>query len=363
MITARFTFTLAQAVQIARKFDVVAAQVGSFKADVSAMKAANPKLVLLAYVEGAFDMTKTGTQFPLSWYAHDATGNRIQVSPTVCGLNQGCGNWLMDLSNSNWVAMVGSICATEIVSSGYDGCYVDNLGDAPLYPGQLTSSPINPATSQVWTQAEWLAATTNIAANIETANPGHIIVGNGLFNGQGYFSKTAPTSQLLSGMSAGSAEMFIRANDAITTYKPETLWKQDVDMLVDAQQKGSGVMAMTRVWVTATADQTAAWHQYALASYLLATNGHSFFTFLAAHTNEALTADYAIDHVALGYPLGPYVKVNGIYQRLFNAGMVLVNPTAASVTVTLPATYRDVQGLVVTAVTLTANTSYILTKV
>jgi hypothetical protein len=149
----------------------------------------------------------------------------------------------------------------------------------------------------------------------------------------------------------------------VNTYKSESLWKQDVDMLVNAQQRGSGVLAMTRLWVTATAAQTLAWHEFALASYLLATNGHSFFSFLATHTNAALTADYAIDHVAIGYPLGAYTKVNGAYQRLFSAGASLVNPTAATVRVTLTGLYRDLRGQLVTIVTLPPQSADILTKI
>jgi hypothetical protein len=66
---------------------------------------------------------------------------------------------------------------------------------------------------------------------------------------------------------------------AITKYPSETVWKQNVDLLVDAGARGYGVLQSTKVWTTATTAEKDAWYEYTLASFLLGNDGRSRFFF------------------------------------------------------------------------------------
>jgi hypothetical protein len=64
---------------------------------------------------------------------------------------------------------------------------------------------------------------------------------------------------------------------------------------------------------------------------------------------------------AIGTPTGTYTKTGGVYQRAFTAGKVLVNPTNFPVTVQLGGTYRTLDGVTVTALTMKPHTGEVLT--
>ena len=104
-----------------------------------------------------------------------------------------------------------------------------------------------------------------------------IIVGNGLATGPEYFSPTAPTSQLFAGLDGGFTEAFLRTpHQRATRYFTPDAWKQSVDMLVDAGARRKPVLALTKVWSSATSAQVANWHRYSLASFLLGSDGTSY---------------------------------------------------------------------------------------
>lgn len=62
----------------------------------------------------------------------------------------------------------------------------------------------------------------------------------------------------------------------------------------------------------------------------------------------------------IGDPIGPYAKVDGVYQRGFTNGKVLVNPGTAAVTVPLGGSYVTLDGSVVTSLTLQPHTGDVL---
>lgn len=134
-------YSQADAVTIAENFDLVAAGAKQYtSATLAAMRAANPNVRVLIYLNGSFDVHKAQT-YPLSEYARDANGNYIK--------SKQFGNWLMNISDPAWVSQVSGQCTLLLAQLPYDGCFVDMLGDADLGAGYLTSQPINPATGAV----------------------------------------------------------------------------------------------------------------------------------------------------------------------------------------------------------------------
>src|SRR5579864_2521495 len=222
-----WTMTQTEAVTIAQEFNVIAAQDSVFPKYVAAMRAANPNLRIVAYINGTFDLGSGGTSYPMSWYETSGTGARIRST---------FGNYLLDPGNPLWQQTVAQQCTAAITKSHYDGCFIDTLGTAPLDAGYVTGLPMNPATHAVWTGPAWLSATTAIASAVQAAHPGAVIIANGLANGSKYFSSAGATSQLLNASGAAMAELWLRPPGASATSFPSvTKWLANVRMLADAE--------------------------------------------------------------------------------------------------------------------------------
>jgi len=356
---AEKVMTESTAVSVARAYDVVMGTKTTFRGFVPAMRAANPNLRLFLYMNGVYAQSTEAARYPESWYAHDANGARVK--------SRSFGNYMMDMSNPQWWADRASTCKALLADSGFDDCYLDMLGTAPLAPNYNASKPIDPRTGKVWTYADLLAADLEVAKAVRSADPAGLLASNGLVNGQRYFKPVGESPAVLfEQLDAVHSEIFLRdKNTPIGTFKAESAWKRDVDMLVDIGARGKVAWTTTKMWnvsATATQAQIDQWHKYALASFLLGTNGHSYFNFSTANTVAGIFVDHPWDRVQVGDPVNRYAKVGGVYRRDFSAGIALVNPTTASVTLSLGGTYRDLSGVERTSITLTPNTGEVLTQ-
>jgi hypothetical protein len=256
---------------------------------------------------------------------------------------------------------VAAKCKATLVTSKYDGCFLDTLGLGPLLPGYVTGLPIDPSTKKVYTAVTWIKAQTGTVSAVENANPGRVVVTNGLANGSKYFAPGGPTSPLLATSHIAMAEIFLRVSkNPVSAYPSLTNWKQDVDMLVNAESHGWGVMTTVKLWTSASSAQQAAWHKFALASFLLGAGGHCGFSFSTAKTDAALSAASPWDTVAIGTPAGAYALSGGAYQRVFTHGLSIVNPGTSSVTVKFSHAYVNLNGSVVTSETLPAHSGDVL---
>jgi hypothetical protein len=351
---SHWKFTEAQAVALAKNFDVIAAQTNVFPKYIAAMKAARPNLRIVAYVNGMFDLSPNGTDYPSTWYAHDAKGDRIRST---------FGNYLLNPANSSWAAAVAKQCSDAISRSHYDGCFLDTLGTAPLTPGYTTGLAINPATGQVWTDTAWLQATSGIARTVQTANPNAVIMDNGLLNGQKYYLPVGSTEPLIAATHVGMVELWLRSNGTpAASYRSEAEWLQDVDMIVNAQAQGFWVATTTKLWVPASSAEQTNWQKYALASFLLAANGKAYFSFMPNDTDAGLIYDSSWDHINIGNPTDAFSKVGGLYERSFTNGIAVVNPTGSSASINLGGSYKDLNGQTMTSETLAPNTGDVFIK-
>ena len=87
------------------------------------MKAANPNLTLLVYLNGSYAQQNQGSAFPDAWYSHTAGGAKIT--------SKGYGNYLMNPASPGWINQVVQTCIAFKADSGYDGCLLDMLGTGP----------------------------------------------------------------------------------------------------------------------------------------------------------------------------------------------------------------------------------------
>jgi hypothetical protein len=341
-----------QALADASNFDVIIAHPIAYENSVAAMRAINPRLTMLAYQNAVFAQPDQGSAFPANWYEYDANGHPVR--------NKVTGNYLMNPAMPGWVSYEATLCQQNISASSYDGCYMDLLGLIPISTGFVTASPINPSTAKAWTKADWLAATTAMAKQVAQTISPIPLYGNGLGGGPLYYG-VPPTSQLMQGLGGGVAEAWLRgATVPDTQYPSDVQWVQDVSMMTDIQGQGKPMLGLVKVWGSGTQQQIAAWQQFGLATFLMGTNGQSSFTFSGAPGTPRTTA-FPVYQTQLGEPLGPYTKTNGIYQRWFVNGMVLLNTSAPATTVNLPRQYFQLDGTPVTSENVGSYSGIILT--
>ena len=97
-----------------------------------------------------------------------------------------------------------------------------------------------------------------------------------------------------------------------------------------------------------------------VASFLLGNTGHPYFYFSPGRGQPA-TVDSPLYHLRIGRPSGWYSLLDGVYQRWFSNGRVLVNPSGSTVTVPLDTTYQEPDGTLTAVVTMPPHTGRILT--
>ena len=343
-------FTEAQAVAVAKNYGLIAEHTAVLTPYIAAMKAVNPALKIVAYLNGAFDLSPQGTTYPASWYAKDSKGNRVKSLMF--------GNWLM-LPTPQWSSTVAGLCKTLLAQSHYDGCFLDTLGVGPLLPGYVTGLPVNPATHQVFTSSTWITDQANTITTVKSANPSALVMANGLADGQ-KFSQTSP---LLVAAHTAMSEIFLRVSHNPESDFPSTAdWLQDVNMLTYAGAHGYGVMTVTKLWVNATAAQIEQWHRFTVATFLLGDAGLSGYCFTDAPTPAGLSLITPDDTVAIGTPTGAYALVSGVYRRTFTNGIVAVNPGSSPVTINLGGTMINLSGGHVSSEVLAPHTGEIFIK-
>jgi hypothetical protein len=330
------------------------------------MTAANPDIRIFIYVNGMYSSTST---LPSSWYMNDRNGNKIQSTG---------GQYLMDPTSTapftsngttylGWTAWVGSRCtnAIRVAPSVFAGCWLDMLGTAPLGKSYNVNGavPWNTATNSAYTTDSWIALTGSVG-NAVHAITGLPTMGNGLSSGPAYYSGNGA---LLAHVQGGHAESWLRAATVPITWHPSVdQWKQNVQMLIDSAQQGEAVQVTVKTWSTSTVAQREAWRSYAYASYLLGNSGMEYFQFSSAHAVTPWNDGSPIYTMPIGTPTQTYGTVdgyltNGVYERTFTGGVVLVNPGTSPRTLTLGSAYYDVNGQPVTTVTLPPTTGAVLT--
>jgi Hypothetical glycosyl hydrolase family 15 len=338
-----------QAIALAEQYAVIAEKGAIFAPFISAMHHANPALKVVAYLNATFDTTRNGTAYPLTWYAHDGSGHRIQ--------SRGTGNWLMDPTNPLWAPNVANLCRAALARSRDDGCFLDTLGLGPLGAGYVTGLPMDPSTHAAYSASTWIAAQTHtIAAVARVAN---VIMPNGLANGTQFLF----TGPLLATSHLAMAETWLRLpGQSVSAFPTTAQWLAAVNMLADAEAHGWRVMTVTKLWTTATAAQVDQWHRFTVASFLMGAGGLGAYNFTISRTLAGVTAMNSDDRVAIGTPIGTYSLQSGVYERSFTNGIAVVNPGATPVAINFGTAYRNLIGDVVTHETLAPHTGDVLTR-
>lgn len=322
----------AEAAEIARTSEVVVGIRGDFTGLVSTMKAANPNVKILVYMNGTFAQSTQGSAYPDSWYARNAGGGKVR--------SNNYGNYLMRHDVQGWRDDRLAFCRSLLAEDGFDGCMVDMLGTGALSEGYLNSVPINPNTGEALTPVEWIQSTGEIMASIRATMLGGTFMGNGVGNGRRWADTSVPQAILVDAADYQMAETWGRIPEApINSFYPEDRWKEDVDLLAEADARGGAIAVTVKTWVASTQAQRDQWHRFTLASFLLGTGGKSIYSFLESSTsNPGATDPWA--RINLGTPLEAANKTaGGTWVRHFSHGIALVNPSNATTSYNLGGSY------------------------
>jgi len=193
----------------------------------------------------------------------------------------------------------------------------------------------------------------DIAALRETLRPRLVLA-------SAWVTDTARLGELAPAADGIVLQNFLRAPDApLDQFPTESEWLRDMDTLAKLAGPETIILNTFDFGASGAAlPVTQQWLHLALASHWLATNNaHTFFGVVGALPPTLLAPELTFQ---LGAPTSGIFKQNGVYQRRFANGLVLVNPTADAHAFFLPRAYRNRAGNVITQIELPPHTGEIL---
>src|SRR4029079_1981792 len=351
------TFTAAELNAIGAQNDIVVALPIQVNKYGPALRAVNPAIRFYVYQNGMLAGGDQANAFPSSWYLHSLTGAKIQSKSNK--------NYLMNPfstavsgGDAGWAAYVAHRCASKIAQAPLaSGCFLDQMSSAGN-TDFVTSLPVDPRTGKLFTMTNYMNA-VNIVGNAAAAKAP--IIGISYESGNRYYVNSDNIVDQ-SQMGMFEAEHWMGATqprDAQTLSK----WKTDVQMLLDSQAHGHGVLANFEDMST-NLDQ---WQAFNVATMLLGNNGHVWIQFESSASGgpQAWQLDTPLMNAPIGTPPETFTTTDqyllgGVYQRTFTHGRVLVNPSASTVTVNLGATMTTPSGTKVSSLTMAPYTGAVL---
>lgn len=350
-------FVDAVALTHAQAFDLIAVQMQGLPpsgpyvshytaAQITAMKALNPGLQIIAYTNaGEATGVNPGTRYADALYAHDVNGNKIVNSGWTPA------PWPMQADNPDWIAThiaLGQARMTIQDSGGntvsYDGEFADVMGDSTQFLGAAI-----PGTATKYQPTQWYDLTKVAAADIVAANPGKMVLPNGLGWGTKYLNRGYKLLTWTGGPAIAMAEGFVRTalqtadirdgtKPLATATSPGQDWLNELAMLAHASKNGKKVICMCKDWTAGTDDTVKTGRlQFGFATYLLANDGTHYFNSSKANDPTVMQPMPWLSNTDYGAPLGPYTvdSSTGVYFRSFTKCTIAVNPTTASHTVSV----------------------------
>ena len=349
-------YSRSEAVAVARRFDLVVAMPIAFAPHVAAMRATNPRLRILAYSNATLAVPGTVGGLPESAFAHDLRGHRI--------VSARWGSYLMEPSSPAWRRAATRQCRHRAALGGYDGCLVDMMTLGIFSRGLVGALPVVPGTGRVYSEWQYRDQLLRLGRRYTASTPGLDLVANVMENGYRYWAAPVTSRPLALRMPGAQMEDFLRgAGDPVTSVPVGADWRRDFRVVRDLGRHHVLGLFTTKLWVGASRAQVARWQAYAMATFLLGSDGRSYFAFTSSRTRAGATgADlpYRMPK-RLGASLRPArLLESGAMKRRFEHGVAVVNPTRHWSEVHLGRSYRTLGGRRVHRLTLAPGTGDVL---
>jgi hypothetical protein len=320
-------------------------------AKAGALKAANPNLKILMYSDPldikASDPTglTTCTDYNTvmanhpTWILLDQSGQQIHYQ----GVSD---KYVMDVGNSAYQQACLAHATALAKQNGFDGIFWDDLD--PLYANDFGSGQIS---AKYPSNTTWQAAYYSLISYSGTqAHANNLLVTGNISSGI-----SAIWQQWTTPMDGSMEEAW--TDGGLGTAQQTPFWNQKLANLAWSETNG-------KYAILHSYNNTETGNAYGLASMLLAANGHS--SYATSNTNYTNQENWYPEYTTaqqLGAPVGAYTKLsNGAYERTFQNGVVLVNPTSNAVgPISLGSgTYSGTSYTSVSTVTLAPTTAAIL---
>ncbi len=247
------------------------------------------------------------------WFLHNGAGERLY------SLTTGSGVWYhMDPGNPDWRAYASHAIAREIVGPsalGFDGAFLDNV---ELSLTRLVEQAANAdgAVHEYEVENDYRDAWTGYLQNVRVRVGSSLSIWANFVSDPNYGSLW---SQYLAHLDGVMSPAFATGYEPLTAAK----WENNLSQAEEAIAEGKYVVAVGQ-----GRKDDEDWQQFALASYLLISDGdHAFFRYMSDESKQALVTlwTYPNYEIALGAALGPRTKSGMTWRREFQCGYVEVN--------------------------------------
>jgi hypothetical protein len=301
------------------------------KAKLHSLKAANPAMKVLMYKNlsamlaaspngnaGTGVTTQEAAAHP-DWYLLNTSGSKFNF----WGYDY---LWAADIGNRAYQDRWAANVAAKLNADSWDGVFVDDTNPTIRYhynPSQVAKYP---------SDAAYAAATGSALSVIGPAlkAQGKLVIPN--FGDWRNYRGTV--TSWLPHVSGGMEEQFTKwGNDPSTGYLTGADWDSQLTALKETQAAGKYSLIVSH---STSEDANAA--RYGWATTLLAGTGKASYSLAENYTGQNWFPEYDYD---LGKAVGVETKLSsGVHKRVFERGIVLVNPTTGSVPVSFGSRYR-----------------------
>lgn len=349
-------------VDLAAKYQAISDRNANFSpTQINRLHELNPNILITKYINFSArfgEQQQWLLEYHPDWVLRNKEG---KPEPAIWGAGNGIS---LDPANEGWRSYLVEQVSKTITEGGYDGVMADVVLMANKLPPKFTG--INPKTRLVYTTEEWRNAQyETLRAVKERIGKDKKLIANSVRFGKAYFEEGS--SRFLEVVDGVVAEEFRGlTNWPLDKFVPEDIWKMNIDMLTDVQSKGKIIVANAKYSEEVLTDeiQKTQFDNYILATFLLGKGGLSYFSSaILDYQNFSVKSDYkTVWKAKIGTPTNFYYKKDGVYQRDFEFGKVLVNPTYNTLTINLGGSYKTLEGNTVVSLTLNHHQGIILTK-
>jgi hypothetical protein len=315
------------------------------------LKAANPDVKVLVYKELAFSGPGAGTdatsasgvaadEAPESWFLKNTGGSKF-TSGSYDWL------WAMDIGLPAYQQRWYENVIGEVEDEGWDGVFLDDANASMKYayePSRVAKYPNDAAYSTAMESAlAYIGPKIQARGKLAIANFAQWVEAPQTYN------------RWLGYLSGGLDEMFVKwGRGAGEGYRPTWQWEDQVAEAEYAASQGKIFIGFTQGAVGET--QAA---RYGYASVLLGGADTASYAFTPNYTEETWLPEYEYE---IGNATGAQTEdSNGVHRRGYENGLVLVNPTESTQTVSFGGTYSGSGLEAATGATMPAHSALVLT--
>jgi hypothetical protein len=323
---------------------------------IPTLKAKNPSIKALVYKQavGTYSWAQSGgqdwtarpsgvgyvdaTNNHPDWFLKDTAGNTIEFSDFP-------GMWLMDFGDPGYAQAWLQNVLADVKANGWDGVMIDDVNaNQRSHVGSRTIAKYP-------TYADQKRAMTDF---LKVVGPG--LTSQGSLALPNIFVEwpegPATWSEWIGYTSGAVQEFWTKWDTGTTQHFVDGDWAYRQGFLTSTQAAGKIYLGIS---YAPSSDLRSM--RYARGSFLLDWNGGSGAILFEPGATDPWNKAWTID---IGTPTAPKIADNGAWKRSYSGGIVAVNPTSLSKTVSLGGTFTAADGTSVSSVTLAPATAAIL---